>query len=274
MISARMGINRLFNGYYPDVPIPLSLLRAPIWGLECFVLLWAYIGFRNRVGLVASADTAESSPPHSILTYRFLTLSVGLAIILAASASFMLDVSDSTFQSRLLPWIPPLIWIQAAGFTAASRLFPCQAEALNTGCEWYKWLPTFVMANALVYLPLASLAMLLSRTSERIHTLLPKHKHHLVRWSAAIVMMALFSRILIAKIWSLYTPGGYEDRFSWRMADATTGTVSLLGLLIPLYVLRAFLAHREERVTEQYVVDFAWLATVYACALDFADIYR
>lgn len=237
------------------------------------MLLWIYIAFRNRAGLVAGADTVESSPPHSISTFRVFTLSVGVAIVLAASACFMLDISDSMFQSRLLPWIHPLIWIQTAGFTAASRLFPCQAEGFDTGCEWYRWVPTFVMANAVVYLPIVIIAMLLFRTSERIRTVLRKHEHHLVRWSTAIAMMALFLRVLIAKIWSLY-PGRYEDRFSWRTVDGAMGAIMMLGLLTPFFIFQAFRACRKADVTKQYAIDFTWLASLYACALVFADIYR
>ena len=41
------------------------------------------------------------------------------------------------------------------GFAQASRMFPCRAEGFDTGCEWYKTLPTFVAANAAAYLSVA-----------------------------------------------------------------------------------------------------------------------
>jgi hypothetical protein len=78
-------------------------------------------------------------------------LSVILGIALAVTLWLSLDASDEIFQSRLLPWIPSLIYAQEAGFRVAARLFPCQKEGFDTGCEAYKTIPTFVGSNALVY---------------------------------------------------------------------------------------------------------------------------
>ena len=82
---------------------------------------------------------------------RVVTLSFGLGIALATMLWLCLEVSDAIFQSRLLPWVLPLIYLQDAGFRAAARLFPCQKEGFDIGCEAYKRLPAFVGANALLY---------------------------------------------------------------------------------------------------------------------------
>jgi hypothetical protein len=82
---------------------------------------------------------------------RSLFLSVTLGAILAVALWFTLEASDEIFQSRLMWWVVPLIRVQEAGFRAASRLFPCQREGFDTGCEAYKKLPVFLGANAIVY---------------------------------------------------------------------------------------------------------------------------
>lgn len=64
---------------------------------------------------------------------------------------FALFASDVVFQSRLLPWVSPLLRVQEVGFRVASRLFPCQKEGYDVGCEGYKRLPIFIGTNAIVY---------------------------------------------------------------------------------------------------------------------------
>ena len=82
---------------------------------------------------------------------RTLGLSIAGGFALALIFWLSLEVSDVLFQSRLLPWDLPLIYAQDMGFRAAARLFPCQREGFDTGCEAYKALPAFLGANALAY---------------------------------------------------------------------------------------------------------------------------
>jgi hypothetical protein len=82
---------------------------------------------------------------------RSLFLSVTLGSALAVVLWLGLEASDAIFQSRLMPWVVPLIDLQDAGFRVANRLFPCQREGFDTGCEDYKRLPAFVSANAAAY---------------------------------------------------------------------------------------------------------------------------
>jgi hypothetical protein len=82
---------------------------------------------------------------------RSLLLSIAIGTALALLFLFSLEASDAVYQSRLLPWVLPLIYVQDVGFRVAARLFPCQMEGFDTGCEVYKRLPAFVGANALAY---------------------------------------------------------------------------------------------------------------------------
>jgi hypothetical protein len=82
---------------------------------------------------------------------RSLFFSVALGVAVAVTLWFSLETSDSIFQSRLMPWVVPLIDLQEAGFRAANSLFPCQREGFDTGCEAYKRLPAFLSANAIAY---------------------------------------------------------------------------------------------------------------------------
>jgi len=82
---------------------------------------------------------------------RTALLSIVLGTALAAMLWLSLDASDEIFQSRLLPWIPSLIYAQEAGFRVAARLFPCQKEGFDTGCEAYKIIPVFIASDAVVY---------------------------------------------------------------------------------------------------------------------------
>jgi hypothetical protein len=82
---------------------------------------------------------------------RSIALSVGTGLAVAVVLLTSLEASDVIFQSRLLPWVLPLIYLQEAGFRVVAYLFPCQKEGFDIGCEAYKRLPAFVGANALLY---------------------------------------------------------------------------------------------------------------------------
>jgi hypothetical protein len=77
--------------------------------------------------------------------------SIALGTVLATMLWLDLEVSDAIFQSRLLPWVLPLIHLQYIGFRVAARLFPCQMEGFDTGCEMYKTVPALLAANSLAY---------------------------------------------------------------------------------------------------------------------------
>jgi len=78
-----------------------------------------------------------------------VSLSIGLAASLAVYV--LLWASDEIFQSRLLPWVVPLIEAQKVGLMLAYHFFSCQKEGFDTGCEPYKVIPSIIAGNALTY---------------------------------------------------------------------------------------------------------------------------
>lgn len=82
---------------------------------------------------------------------RNIVLSIASGIATAVLLWLSLEASDAIFQSRLLPWVLPLIYLQDAGFSVAAHFFPCQKEGFDSGCEMYKTIPAFLGTNALLY---------------------------------------------------------------------------------------------------------------------------
>src|SRR5437016_3625071 len=98
---------------------------------------------------------------------RTLSLSALLAIGLSLFLDLSLQVNDSVSGRSGEPWITgAILAIQRPGIEAISRVFPCEKETGDTGCEEYKIAPLFLAVNALVYLPFVFLAVYLTRMSE------------------------------------------------------------------------------------------------------------
>jgi hypothetical protein len=241
---------------------------------------YAMLSLRGGEPSVTS-DTAVSEnvscarKPNS--TGRLFGVSAVIALVLALSAGFALDFSDSVFQSRLLPWTVPLIELQRLGFTRASRLFPCRAEGFDTGCEWYKWLPTFVAANAAAYLPIAFVGVYLYRRSARLKTVLQRGLHSVVRWGACSAIVGLCLRLFVAKWWpGVSTPleQGHAGRMLWVAVDDVTGVIVLvLFLAMPFYIYQSLRVTRSVTETKRYLADFTWVASLYVCSLVLASVY-
>jgi len=258
----------------------LEVFRDCILGVEWFVILWVYTFIRFRSSDSAqirdSSHTEVFARPNSISIFSSFGISIAIAAGLSMSAAFALDVSDSIFQSRLLPWIVPLIRIQIYGFKAASHMFPCQKEGFDIGCEWYKTLTAFMIANFLVYLPFAFVAVHAYRVSHQVKMFIEARLHQLVRWIAAFCILGLLLRILLCKLFpgvSSILAERNNARALWVALDNATGIMMLLVLATPLYIYRAFGDVRNRYVTTQYVVDFTWLASLYVCSLNLASVY-
>src|SRR5580692_2480623 len=95
----RLGMNRIFDGYQNPTWY-LSLVRVPIFGLEWFILMSGYAMLSLRGGEPSvTSDTAVSEnvscarKPNS--TGRLFGVSAVIALVLALSAGFALDFSDS-----------------------------------------------------------------------------------------------------------------------------------------------------------------------------------
>jgi hypothetical protein len=200
----RLGMNQTFDGYQNPTWY-LSLVRAPILGLEWFILTSAFtmVALRDGEPYVTSDSVHEnaSSARTANSIGRLFGISAVVALVLALSAWLALYFSDSIFQSRLLPWTVPLNELQRRGFAQASRVFPCRAEGFDTGCEWYKTLPTFVAANTVAYMPVAFVGAYLYLRSERLKTVIQRGLHSFVRWGTGFAIVGLCFRLLVAKWW-------------------------------------------------------------------------
>jgi len=274
----RLAMNRIFEGYQNPTWY-LSLVRAPIFGLEWFILISGYAMISLRGGEPsATSDTNEnpSSARKPNSTGRLFGVSAVIALALALSASLALDFSDSIFQSRLLPWTVPLIELQSVGFAQASRMFPCRAEGFDTGCEWYKTLPTFMAANAAAYLSVVVLGVYLYRKSERLKTVLRRGLRSVVRWSACFAIVGLCLRLFVANWWpGVSTPlgQGHAGRMLWVAVDDLTGIIVLmLFLAMPFYIYQGLHVTRSVTETRRYLADFTWMASLYVCSLVLASV--
>ena len=276
----RLEMNRIFDGYQNPTWY-LSLVRAPIFGLEWFILMSGYAMLSLRGGEPSvTSDTVNENPssarkPNS--TGRLFGVSAVIALVLALSASLALDFSDSIFQSRLLPWTVPLIELQRVGFAQASRMFPCRAEGFDTGCEWYKTLPTFVATNALAYLSVALVGVYLYLRAERLKTVIQHGLHSVVRWGAGFAIVGLCLRLFVAKWWpGISTPlgQGHAGRMLWVAVDDLTGIIVLmLFLAMPFYIYQGLRVTRSVAETRRYLADLTWMVSLYVCSLILANVY-
>src|SRR5215472_5049653 len=106
-----------------------------------------YDKLRSVSNLVPQTTSAYSAVNMRRTAVWSIVLGMTIAVMLYLSWS----ASDEIFQTRLLPWIPSLIYAEEPGIRVMSRFFPCQKEGFDTGCEDYKRLPTLLAANGMAY---------------------------------------------------------------------------------------------------------------------------
>jgi hypothetical protein len=156
-------------------------------------------------------------------------------------------------------------------------MFPCRAEGFDTGCEWYKTLPTFVAANAAACLSIAFVGVYLYRRSPRLKTVLQRGLHSVVRWGACSAIVGLCLRLFVAKWWSgVSTPlgQGHVGRMLWVALDGLTGIIVLvLFLAVPFYMYQGLRVTRGVIETRRYLADFTWMASLYVCSLILGSVY-
>jgi hypothetical protein len=276
----RFEMNRIFAGSQNPTWY-LSLVRAPIFGLEWFILISVFtmVSLRDGEPFVRSDSVHEdaSYARKANSTGRLVGISAVVAFVLALSACLALDFSDSIFQSRLLPWTVPLIELQKVGFVQAARMFPCRAEGFDTGCEWYKTLPTFVAANAAACLPVALVSVYSYRRSERLRTAIQRSLHSFVRWGAGFAIVGLCLRLFVAKWWpgiDMALGRDHAGRILWIAIGDLTGIVGLvLFSAMPFYIYQGLRAARNVTETRKYLADFTWMASLYVCSLILGNVY-
>jgi hypothetical protein len=277
----RLGMNQIFDGYQNPTWY-LSLVRAPILSLEWFILtsVFTMVALRDGEPYVTSDSVHENASfartANSI--DRLFGISAVVALVLALSAWLALYFSDSIFQSRLLPWTVPLNELQRVGFAQASKVFPCRAEGFDTGCEWYKTIPTFVAANTATYMPVAFVSAYLYLRSERPKTVIRRGLHSFVRWGAGFAIVGLCLRLFVAQWWpGISTPlwQGRTGRILWIAVDDLTGIIELaLFLAMPFYIYQGLRVARSVPETRRYLADFTRMAFLYVCSLILASVYN
>jgi hypothetical protein len=144
------------------------VILATILGLFWFGL--AFFSIRHCGQRQNSPEVKEASTKNRAL--RTVFTAVVSASVLAIAAWTGLYLNDEILESRMVPWIQPLITIQLYGIGEASRMFPCQAEEFDRGCEPHKTIPTLLLTNAVVYLPFALVGVISFQRSSTLRKLL------------------------------------------------------------------------------------------------------
>jgi hypothetical protein len=251
----------------------VALIAAFVVGLGWFGLLFVLIKYANRPGVVIR-DKASNSLPIAACKRRSLYQDVctaGIAaIVLASTAWLALGINDEEFYSRLTPWVGSLIWLQEPGFTAASRLFPCRSEGFVTGCESYKWIPTFLLSNAIAYIPVLVASLQFYRYCDWFRKPM-RNASSLIHWVATIGASALCLRLFLYGLSPDVSSSIHAHdpfRLAWIVADNGAGIIAtILVLLVPFYGFRAFSAVRSRQQVRMSLVDMTWLASFLFAAL-------
>lgn len=259
-----------------------SVILASVGGLLWFALTFFCLlrALRsddgNSLPVASSADAKRAGGFLSTFTS-----SAVIACVLSLTAWVALDWNDAIFYSHLLPWIAPLITIQHSGFIAASRLYPCQAEGSNTGCEPYKWIPTFLIANALAYFPFVLGGVLWCRLSKAARTIPQYVARQFVRWAVPAVVVSLCALLVMHKLNldthnSLFPHPGIAHWHLgvWELLNDITGTLIVMaGLLLPFYFYRAFRRSGGLSATRSMLWKLTELTIVLLAALMLGYVY-
>jgi hypothetical protein len=222
-------------------------LRGPIILASLLGFFWFALGFlvfaRSSARRIDFPRARTPSPTGTRTVFRTITLALVVACLMAMTAWVGLYLNDQIFYSRSLPWIAPLITVQGYGSGKASQMFPCQAEGFDTGCEAYKWIPAFLIANGLCYFPVALLSLFSWRLSDTVRKTVRTGVQGFARWSVGAVTVGLVALQIMHGLNrdthdSLYPhPGIAHWHFgAWELVNDITGTlVTVAGLSFPFY---------------------------------------
>ena len=233
-------------------------------------------------GLLGTIPRTESISYTERHRNRYFAVSfafgLAVALILAVSAWLALEVNDDLFYSRSLPWIPSLIWFQEAGFRTVSRLFPCRYEGFDTGCEAYKTLPTFLLANVIAYTPFSLATVFLVRYGESARLFLKQLSSALLRWASIVGVTLLCIRLVLDRlspnVSSPLAPGGI-GRTTWLLLEGTLGPISIaIALSIPFVVYRTICAVWRRKFISERLIDLTYLAVFVLAALILGNQYQ
>lgn len=260
-------------------------LRGPIILASVLGLFWFALGFlvlaRASSSGVGFPQERNPSPTGTRTVLRTITLALFIACVIAITAWVGLYLNDEIFESRSLPWIAPLITVQRYGFGKASQMFPCQAEGFDTGCEAYKWIPTFLIANSLCYFPFVLLGLFSSQLSDTFRKTVRAGAHAFARCSVVaitvgLVVLQVMHGLNLVTNDSLYPhPGiGHWHFGAWEQVSDITGTlITLAGLALPFYFYRAIRRANGLPEARTRLAQATSLAATLLAALILGDVY-
>lgn len=260
-------------------------LRGPIILASLLGFFWFALGFlvlaRSSARGIDFPRARTPSPTGTRTVFRAITLALVVACVMAITAWVGLYLNDQIFYSRSLPWIAPLITVQEYGSGKASQMFPCQAEGFDAGCEAYKWIPAFLIANGLCYFPFALLSLFSWRLSDTVRKTVRTGVQGFARWSVGAVTVGLVALQIMHGLNrdtqdSLYPhPGIAHWHFgAWELVNDITGTlVTVAGLSFPFYFYLAL--RRADGVLEARtrLAAATSLAATLLVALMLGDVY-
>jgi hypothetical protein len=246
-------------------------------GWFLFALTILKVNSQRPSGRVDGSSAGPNSPLN-LSQWRAASTAALMSLVLALTAWFALAANDEIFFSRSLAWIGPLIWVQSAGFHVASRFFPCRMEGSDLGCEAYKWLPAFLLANAAGYFPYLVMGTLLHMRFKGVRAYSERFLHLLIRWGVTLASAGLATRLLIVRFApEISLPNHSWDftRIGWSLADTVAGVLALVLLfIVPLSIWKAVQAMWKRTDAVMNLVDLTWLASFGVIALTIGYQYR
>lgn len=255
--------------------VALAAIVGLMWFVLAFLCLVHSVRSEERV---RSLDATNASAKESGSVLSAPVTSAVIACVLSLTAWVALYWNDAIFFSRSLPWIGPLIRAQDPGFYTASRFFPCRKEGFDTGCEAYKWIPTFLTADALAYFPFVLIGLACYRNFRRVQAILVAVARQFIHWSVPILIATLCTRLVMHSLgfewWDFqYSPTRWHSSL-WMLIGATTGIVIVIsGFLVPFYLYRAFRADGGLNVTRRRLSELTALTTLILAALMLGGLY-
>ena len=274
----RAALNRVFAIESPQFWLGRTIASCLAVRIFWFALTLAF-GALGTIPKTVSFQSARSTKRnyirHSAVSFA---LALAVAFVLAVSAWLALEVNDAYFYSRSLPWIPSLIWLQNAGFRTASRLFPCQYEGFDTGCEAYKTFPVFLLSNVIAYVPFSFVTVFLTRYWEWARSFLKALSRAFLRWGSIVGAALLCVRLVLDRLSpGISSPIAAEGvgHTTWILLEWIVGPISVaFALSIPFVIYGAICAlWRREQISER-LVDLTRVAAFVLAALTLGNQYQ
>ncbi len=247
--------SRIFIGRFAvnwTAQIVLSIFVATTW----IALYWLVSSIHLIAGRLPFR--AQTSEVGRVVAFALrLGKAFGLAFAFAITVFLALTISDEVFFSRLLHWDLPLIHVQYAGFLASSRFFPCRLESSSLGCEPYKTLPVFLLANLFVYLPFMAAVVFLSESSHRASEIARAGFRIYCRIAAVVGFPCLMATVVLWQFgWADGTfPYSHIHRQIFEIIDYSGGTTVVSASFLVVFLLLRL----AQRGGDEMLPEMTWL---------------